>query len=907
MTGRPNEPATTMTPSTQKFTLDQALVEAIRHHNDGRTAEAENLYRAILASVPGHAVASYGFGLLCAMRGRFKEAVTAYRDAIAMRPDFADAYINLGTVVLALGQLDEAVALYRQAIAISPENALAHSNLGKALQDLGRTDEAIAAYRTAITCQPDNATFHVNFGAALLQREDWNDSITVTRRAIALQSDNAMAHANLGTALLRLGRHEEALTACQQAMALKPESVAIHASLGGAMLELGALPEAIALCRHAITLDPSLADAWFNLSHALKAMNLLEEAEFSARQAIALRPASANYHFHLAHILLLQGNLEAGWVEYDWRWKLPDFSWINDVHGTFSQPLWTGQDIGDKTILTYTEQGLGDIILFARYLPLVKGKAARVIMAVHPPMRRLMETIEGIEIVSVRDLPLPDFDVHCPLLSLPRAFATSLDSIPLEIPYLTADPAERAHWDRRIGGDRLRVGIVWAGNPTTKRDRFRSPGLIAVTPLFSVPGIDFIVLQVGPGREDANASPLPPHVIDLGAEVKDLADTAAIMSGLDLMISSCTAPLHLAGALGVRAWAMIPFAPYFPWLLDRTDTPWYRSVRLYRQERPGQDWSGVVDRIAADLAALARSTLGRASGGPTESARTVTAEGLCPGVASERLDVKGAQMTVFAELPTDVDEFANHQEPAFMMPRPTPHINASTAFNEQKNRITGVYDTGQRDTADVLHVGCGVYTREKLPSVFRAGWREIRLDIDPEVRPDLVASITDMHVIPDGMIDAVYSSHNIEHLYPHEVPLALREVRRVLKSTGFALITLPDLQEVARYVAEGKLEDPLYMSPMGPIAPLDILYGHRPSLAGGNAFMAHRTGFIGETLGAALINAGFAAALVQRNQSAFCLTAVAFRSRPDGEQVTRVQATMLPDADQPAVLYAPED
>jgi len=205
---------------------------------------------------------------------------------------------------------------------------------------------------------------------------------------------------------------------------------------------------------------------------------------------------------------------------------------------------------------------------------------------------------------------------------------------------------------------------------------------------------------------------------------------------------------------------------------------------------------------------------------------------------------------------------------------------------------------------DLLHVGCGSYAPGKLPSWFRQdGWREIRLDIDPNVHPDFVANVTDMRVISDGTIDAVYSSHNLEHLYPHEVPLALREMWRVLKSTGFALIDVPDLQEVAGHVAEGKLEDPLYMSPMGPIASLDILYGHRASLARGNVYMAHRTGFTGDTLGAAAVNAGFAAVMVQRNLSAFGLTAVAFRSTPDEALMKRVHAQMLPIATQPAVLY----
>lgn len=223
---------------------------------------------------------------------------------------------------------------------------------------------------------------------------------------------------------------------------------------------------------------------------------------------------------------------------------------------------------------------------------------------------------------------------------------------------------------------------------------------------------------------------------------------------------------------------------------------------------------------------------------------------------------------------------------------------------EHRERLVEAYRIEQQNAAAVLHVGCGTYGREKLPPVFRhTGWREIRLDIDPDVQPDFVASITAMHVISGSSIDAVYSSHNIEHLYPHDVSLALKEMHRVLKPNGFAFIQLPDLQEVARHVAEGKLEDPLYMSSMGPIAPLDILFGHRPSLVNGNTFMAHRTGFTSGILGAALIKAGFAAVMVQRDSTTFSLTAIAFRNRPDEEQVARAQAQMLPATDHLAVLY----
>jgi tetratricopeptide (TPR) repeat protein len=586
--------------------LDQSLHQAINHHNAGQVAEAERLYRTILASPQGHPVASYGFGMLCASQGRHQEAVDAYRHAIAIRPDFVDAYINLGTTLLTVGKPQEALALYQQAISISPDNVLALGNIGKALQDMGRIEEAIEAYHTALVRDPTSSFVHVNLGSVLLERQSWDASETASRRAITLAPDNPLAHANLATALMHQGRREEALAACHQAVALRPEGVAAFASLGGAMLELGEFPEAVTLCRRAIALDPTQPDAYFNLSHAFKSMNHMEDAALAARQAIAIRPDAADYHFHLAHILLLQGDLKAGWIEYDWRWKLPDFAWIAGLRGALSRPRWNGEDIRGKTILIYTEQGLGDIILFARYLPLVMRAARRVIVAVHPPMRRLLATIDGLTVVPITDRPLPDFDVHCPLLSLPRAFATRLDSIPAEVPYLHSDSIEQARWDKRIGGDALRVGIVWAGNPATKRDYFRSPGQTSMAPLFSIPGVDFIALQVG----GSDATVLPPNVLDLGRELTDLTDTAAIMSGLDLMISSCTAPLHLAGALGVKTWAMIPFAPYFPWLLERTDTPWYPNMRLYRQEQPGRDWSGVVARIATDLSAEVQARQG---------------------------------------------------------------------------------------------------------------------------------------------------------------------------------------------------------------------------------------------------------------------------------------------------------
>jgi predicted O-linked N-acetylglucosamine transferase (SPINDLY family) len=600
--GRPDDRAAAPLPGS--YSIEATLARAFNLHQTGNTLQAEVLYRAILARSSMHAGTNYCLGHLCYMQGRLDEAVAAFSAVIAVQRDHAEAMTNLSAALLGLNRPAEALEASRRALAIKPDDAMVHGNLGRALQDLGMLDDAIVAYHQAIALQPDNASVHTNLSAALLKREDWEEAAAASRRAIAIVPDNVMAYGNLGSALLRLGAFEEALAACRCAVALRPTVGLIWSTLGGILMELGALEEAAMACREATALDPSLASAHFNLSHTCKAMNQLADAAAACRRAIALQPDCADYHFHLGHILLAQGDFPSGWAEYDWRWKLPAFAELHNTYGPFAQPLWSGESLTGKTILVYTEQGLGDIILFARYLPLVVGKGGTVIVATHPPMKPLLDEVDGITVVPIPQA-LPHFDVHCPLLTLPRIFETEIDTIPSVVPYLHGDPGRMAIWRRRLSARPTRplVGIVWAGNPATQRDRFRSPGLASMAPIFEVAGVQFVVLQVGPGRRDLNTTTLPGHVIDLGEELTDLGDTAAVMTGLDLVISSCTGPLHLAGALGRPAWGVIPFAPYFPWLLDRSDAAWYPSMRLYRQDRPGVDWTVVIGRVVADLTA----------------------------------------------------------------------------------------------------------------------------------------------------------------------------------------------------------------------------------------------------------------------------------------------------------------
>lgn len=507
------------------------------------------------------------------MAGRDDKAEQLYLSILAVPPIQAETSYNLGLLYQTKGRFAEAVAAYRNATLMRQDHVDAYCNMATALQDLGLKDDAIALYHKAIAIRPDYAMAYCNMGVALKERDQSLTAVDAYERAIILRPDYDWAFANLSAVLLDLDRLEEAITACRAALAI----------------------------------NQKLPMAHFNLGAIFKAQNRLPESEASFRDAIALNPDFVEAHFTFGQVLLHQQKFAEGWAEYDWRWRLPTYRWLKNIHGDFTQPAWQGEDIRGKTLLVYAEQGLGDALQYVRYIPhVIATTGAKVILAVHPPLLRLFGQIAGATLIALDHVPLPPFDLHCPLLTLPRLLGTTSQTIPAQIPYLHAEPADIARWQARLAAPagHKKVGIVWAGNPDQTGDRLRSPRLEAVLPLFDVPGITFFALQLGAGRNDLDQFPLPANVIDLGPEITDFSDSAAIMSGLDVMISSCTAPLHLAAALGVRTWGMIPFAPHFLWQNDRSDSPWYPTLTLYRQAELGKDWSNVMEQIAADLKAL---------------------------------------------------------------------------------------------------------------------------------------------------------------------------------------------------------------------------------------------------------------------------------------------------------------
>jgi len=579
---------------------------AIRHHQAGRLAEAEEIYRQILDRQPGHAQALELLGALNLQRGRSDVAVDLIGRALALRPNWPEALSNRGEALRVQGRLDEAIADHRQVIALEPNRAQAHYNFGVALKDKGQLDEAIAAYRRAIALKPDYARAFGNLGNALREKEQVDEAIAACRQAIALKPDFAEAHSNLSAALRDKGLQNEAIAACRQAIALRPNFPEAYTNLGNALRDKGLMDAAIAAYHQAIAVKPEFVEAYTNLGSVLKDMGRLDEAIAACRRAIALKPDSPEAHYSFAFVLLLNGDFAEGWAEHEWRWLFKDFPahrWSS------SKPQWDGSDLANRTILLYCEQGFGDILQFIRFVPMVAGRGGNVIVMCPPHLRRLFQSVPGVGGWVVFDEPLPQFDVHCPLMSLPLAFGTTLETIPASVPYLHAEAGEIERWRERLAGEPagLKVGLVWAGRSTHKNDHNRSVPLSILAPLAEVPGVNFYSLQKGEPAAQAKHPPGGMKLVDWTQELNDFADTAALIANLDLVVSVDTAVAHLSGAVSRPVWLLAPFVTDWRWPLGREDSPWYPTMRVFRQKATGQ-WDEIIERVAKCLALHAQES-----------------------------------------------------------------------------------------------------------------------------------------------------------------------------------------------------------------------------------------------------------------------------------------------------------
>lgn len=608
----------------------------------GRLEAAVDLLRQAVGARPGFTEALCNLGNALRDHGRLDEALAAYRQTTALNPNVPEAFYNMGNTLRDQGHVDEAVAAFRQTIVLNPNLPEAHNNLGNALRDRGLVDEAMGAYRRAIAVRPHYAEAWCNLGTVLNDKGLRDEAVAACRQAIAHKPEFPEAFYTLGNALVEQGLLDEAIAAFRRGVALNPNLPQIHTNLGNALRDRGLLEEAVVEFRRVIALNPpnQLADAYNNLGNTLCDLGKYEEAVGACRQALGLRPdfpgalttlgvslqyqgqlaeAEAAYrraiaveagypeaHKNLALLLLLRGDFGPGWKEYEWRWRCEHFK---HARWNVEQALWDGSDLRGRTILLHAEQGFGDTIQFIRYLPLVAARAGGVIFECGPELRRLLQGAAGVTRWLAAGDPPPPYDVHCPLMSLPRALGTTAENIPGGGAYLRADAVGKEWWRKELAGDRqrLKVGLVWAGRPTNRNNLSRSITLQMLAPLGQVPGVSFYSLQKGEARAQARQPPAGMELIDRSAELRDFADTAALLANLDLVIAVDTAVVHLAGAMGKRVWMLLPFMPDWRWQLGREDSPWYPTVRLFRQTTNGE-WQSVIQRVAAALRQWSRGS-----------------------------------------------------------------------------------------------------------------------------------------------------------------------------------------------------------------------------------------------------------------------------------------------------------
>ena len=567
-----------------------------------RFDEAEAAYRRVLALDAQLTRACFNLAVLLAEQGRLTEAEEAYRAVIAREPAYRGAWLNLGNVLADQNRLGEAEMAYRRALDTDPDDPGLRCNLGAVLYRQGLLDEAIVQYRRALALAPDSVLALRLLGLILHEAGHLAEAADIYRRASALDPSDHVIASNLGACLSELGALDEAVAACESALLIKPDHASAWTNLGIVFEKQERIDDAVDAHRCAVAADPAYARGHANLAVALRNAGAIDEALAVSHRAIALDPEQPLAQYNHAHFLLMNGDFGNGFEAYRWRRRCKTLS---DGDPTFDEPEWQGEPLDGRTLLLFAEYGLGDALHFVRYLQMVTAKGGRIILQVQPALASLLRQLPDVTVVA-RGEKLPPFDLQLPLMSLPQIFRTTLDTIPADVPYLHPDPARLARWRAALAGvAALKVGVAWAGNPKHKGDRQRSLSAEALLPGLVMPGVQLFSLQKEPRPEDGPVlAALGGDVVDLAPALGDFADTAAAVASLDLVIAVDTSVAHLAGALGRAVWMLTPYALDWRWLRDREDSPWYPTMRLFRQRAPRQ-WDDPLMRVSAALAVLA--------------------------------------------------------------------------------------------------------------------------------------------------------------------------------------------------------------------------------------------------------------------------------------------------------------
>ncbi len=564
MTAAGDSPA----PAAPPADAQAVLAEARAHHMAGRLFEAERLYKRLAADRPRDATLLSRLGAALAGQGKMVEALATLERALEIDAALVDALNNIAIVYRLLGRAEDAIGAFRRALSLAPDDLSARVNLADLLRDGGDFDAAAACYREALAVDGGFAEAHNGLGAVLVEQGDFAAAQASFERALELNPGHAEALNNLGLLKRRQGDYDAALAHCRKAVAVRPRMVEAHVNLGNTLRAVGDYDGSAAALRAALDIDRNHPDAHWNLGLAL----------------------------------LAQGKFDEGWGEYEWRAKCRAF---RAQRWDFGCPRWDGARMRRKNVLLYAEQGFGDAIQFVRYAPLVAERVSHVIVRCPAALTRLFESIPGVDAAGPDIETETNFHYAAPLMSLPAIFGTDAASIPANVPYLRPPKGATAVHSASAPAGALQVGLVWAGNPGHQNDRNRSIDLKLLAPLLDVEGCAFASLQVGAAGDAIAAAGFADRIADLGQRLGDFADTAATITTLDLVIGVDTAVVHLAGALAKPVWTLLPLVPDWRWLTGRDDSPWYPTMRLFRQPAAG-DWPGTIAAVARALAAMVR-------------------------------------------------------------------------------------------------------------------------------------------------------------------------------------------------------------------------------------------------------------------------------------------------------------
>jgi tetratricopeptide (TPR) repeat protein len=621
--------------SAEHSKLSIAVNRAVTAYREGRLAEAEQICEKAVAKKRNFFDAIHVLAVVQSALGKHDLALENYNRAVSLHPQHATNLSNRGDTLVNLGRFDEALASYERALAIEVSAVTLH-NRGIALHHLRRLEAALASFDQALALDPHYAQAYISRGTVLHDLFRFEESLASHDRSLSLRTLPNALTARAHT-LRALGRYEEALESCDRALRLRPNFIDVldrrgsilremkhldeslscfdrlilldphhafaHNNRGNTLRDMDRLDEALASYERALSLQPTLVEAMTNRGVVLNILGRFDLAMAAFQQALSLTPNLPEPHWNQAITWLLHGDFQRGLPEYEWRLKKLE---VLSVVRNFPQPRWNGEDLTNKTILLHCEQGLGDTVQFARYVPLVAARGGQIILEVQKPLQRLVTTLGGASQIIARGDPLPAFDLQCPLLSLPMVFGTRVDTIPSRVPYLQAPPDACAMWQARLGKNlRPRIGLTWAGNPKNTRDRERSMSFRELAPLLDVDAT-FVSLQKDVSLADEAELKDTPNILRVSDDLLDFTDTASLVANLDLVISVDTSVAHLAGALGKPVWIMVTHLPDWRWMLDREDSPWYSSARIFRQDAT-RKWSSLVGRVREALADAVRA------------------------------------------------------------------------------------------------------------------------------------------------------------------------------------------------------------------------------------------------------------------------------------------------------------